>query len=446
MNYSTDNTQTPVELDTRTLAALKDIADEKGIEYPSNISKIDLLHLLNSPHAPGGANASKSMEWRGEPLQFLCATEVLNQTIEVKKLIGKVIERGVTGQLFGPSGGGKTFVALDMFLSVGTGGIWNGHLCEQGTVLYFAGEGHSGLRRRIKAWHSQHGEPDLSNVFVSRNTITFSANGLDQVINEAHELEAKTRKQIALIIIDTLARHLQGDENSTKDMSEFVRAVDGLRDTFPGSTVIIIHHTGNSAENSFRSRGSSALKAALDVEIKCDKGLLTFTKTKDSEQPEPAEFKLVPVEIGLDEDGEPITSCVVKYGERSAKHKEAILTAGEQELLELVKLHPSILSGDLKTALFNKRKERDPDTKYDTVKKASKRALEGLIEKGKVFMDGNTVKEGQGTFTGHLKDMSPQVKGQTGTSSFRDVPMSPTMSCPEILSFNESDFEGVPFL
>ena len=75
---------------------------------------------------------------------FISAIGMLTEPVEIRPLLGKVIERGCTGQLFGPSGGGKTFVALDMSLAVGTGGEWSGNRCDRGVVLYFAGEGTPG--------------------------------------------------------------------------------------------------------------------------------------------------------------------------------------------------------------------------------------------------------------------------------------------------------------
>lgn len=383
-----------------------------------------------------------STEGQRPPL-FTSAHDLLSEPVKVSPLLGRIIERGCTGQLFGPSGGSKTFVALDMTLAIGTGGHWNGNQCERGLVLYFAGEGHAGLKRRIKAWHKHNGSPHLSDVHVSRSAVSFDTASISTVVAEVRDLESRTGREVALIVIDTLARHITGDENSTQDMSEFVRAVDGLRDAFPGSTALIIHHTGNSAEAAARSRGSSALKAACDFEIQCDKGLLTFTKVKDGEQPEPVEFKLMPVEIGTDEDGQPITSCVVSYGERAEKHRELPLTAGERELLALVKAAPGILSGDLKAALFEKRREKDPEAKYDTLKKAFSRALDGLIEKRRVFMDGHAVREGQGTNEGQTGDMSPQGDGDKRDTLLKECPFVPPASLPDVAPIDESDF--VPF-
>jgi len=180
---------------------------------------------------------------------FISATEMLSKRIIVRPLVGKLIERGTTGQIFGPPASGKSFIGMDMGLCVATGSAWNGHPCERGAVLYFAGEGHMGLIRRMKAWHLAHGTFDSPPFFSSHSTITLDHKGLDQVIAEGLELQEQTAHAISLIIIDTLARHLQGDENSAREMGEFVRMIDGLRNTFPGSTAIIIHHTGNDPES-----------------------------------------------------------------------------------------------------------------------------------------------------------------------------------------------------
>lgn len=382
---------------------------------------------------------------------FISATDMLLAPVKVEPLLGKVIERGCTGQIFGPSGGGKTFVALDMSCAVGTGGEWNGNKCEQGLVLYFAGEGLSGLRRRVKAWSKHNSAPDLSNLCISRSVVSLDAAGIRKVIVEVRQLEESAGRKVGLIVIDTLARHIQGDENSTQNMSEFVQSVDGLRDAFPGSTAIIVHHTGNNAETTNRSRGSSALKAACDFEIQCDKGLLTYTKVKDGEQPEPVEFKLVPVEIGLDEDGEPITSCIVKYGERSAKNKEVTLTATEKQLLCLVKDYPKILSGDLRSVFYDKRRELEPDAKTNTLKNSFLRAYQGLLEKS-VIVEVNNVVTLSKSEPSHVTSPS-QIQVYDGWETVTNVtplyrgcdgvtPPTPA-TCDEIPVFDEADFAGV---
>ena len=345
---------------------------------------------------------------------FISATDMLARRVEINPLLGRAIERGCTGQLFGPSGHGKTFVVLDMALAVGTGGMWNGYQCELGIVLYSAGEGHAGLGRRIKAWSTHNGHPDLSNVNVSASVVPFDAEGIGAVIAEARKLEVRAGP-VALIVVDTLARHIVGDENSTRDMGDFVRGVDGLRDAFPGSTAIIVHHTGNNAENAFRSRGSSALKAAMDFEIRCSDGQLTFTKAKDAEALPPVDFKLMPVEVGRDEDGEQITSCVVTYGERSAKNRQekgVKLSPGEKTLLNIITRPMTV--DDARAEYVRNKTAFDEGVKLNTVRRAYSRTLESLVEKGEVFVNGGTLTRGQ---RGHERTFVPFVPP---SSAFRN--------------------------
>ena len=248
----------------------------------------------------------------------------------------------------------------------------------------------------VIAWSLKHGIHVIPSFHCSRSTITFDKTGLDRVVAEGLSLQERTGQKVTLMIIDTLARHLQGDENSAKEMGAFVGMLDGLRNAFPGCTSIIVHHTGNDPESG-RSRGSSALRAACDFEIQCHKRLLTFTKMKDGEKPAPIGFVLLPVEVGINEDGEPITSCIVQYKAHTAKTGEVALAPMEHFLMDLLDDYPELSSNDLKIKFFEKRKESIPDAKQDSLKKSFNRSLAGLIEKGKVILDGETVKAGQGT-------------------------------------------------
>lgn len=377
------------------------------------------------------------------PQLFASAHDLLNKQVKIFPLIGKLIQRGMTGQLFGPSGSGKTFVIMCMALSIATGRCWNIHQCEQGLVLYFTGEGFTGIALRLAAWLKHHGHPVPDLFHVSKSMISFEPPSIRAAIAEGRALETALGKPVAFIVVDTLARHLDGDENSSKDVGAFITAVDSLRGAFPGSTAVIVHHTGHESEKAGRARGSSALRAAMDFEIQCDKGLLTFTKMKDGALPEPVEFKLTPVDIGSDDDGETITSCIVQYGERSVKNREAALTSNERQLLSLVNNYPDLLVGDLRKVFFDKRREADPETKHDTLKKAFIRSLDGLISKNMVHMSGNLVRGGQGTFGGQMGTNVPAGEGDKGTHPYKGVPMSLPVSQPEILTLDDSDFEGV---
>lgn len=244
-------------------------------------------------------------------------------------LVKGILETDSTAAIVGPSGKGKTFIGLDMALSIATGRPWNGREVERGTVVYLCGEGRPGLERRVKAWIRHH-EAESADFLLSKATLPLTPENVRAVVASIWEQVGEI--PVKLFVVDTLARHLDGEENSAADMGKFLNLADELRQEFTGSSTIVIHHTGHQERD--RARGSSAFKAALDAELLVADGLLTCAKAKDAEPFPPMEFKLLPVVVGSDEDGNEITSCAVVWGERSARHKQEALTRNEQLALQ----------------------------------------------------------------------------------------------------------------
>lgn len=65
-----------------------------------------------------------------------------------------------------------------------------------------------------------------------------------------------------LIVVDSLVAFLEGDENSATEVRAYMNGFRRLADI--GATVIILHHSGK-AETSKEYRGSSDIKASIDV-------------------------------------------------------------------------------------------------------------------------------------------------------------------------------------
>ncbi|WP_324075202.1 MAG: AAA family ATPase [Erythrobacter sp.] len=216
-------------------------------------------------------------------------------------LVDGLIETETLGQIFGDPGAGKSFVGVDLALSVATGAPFHGRAVRQGPVFLIAGEGHNGLARRFAAW-SLHNGVSIENarLFMSNRPAQFlDADSAAGVTEAVRELAAQHGKP-ALIVIDTLARNYgPGDENSTSDMSAFISVVDDLKAEFPGCTVALIHHTGHAEKK--RGRGAMALKGALDWEYLVEKtdDIIRFTNTKmkDAEPPAPLAFSLESVTL-----------------------------------------------------------------------------------------------------------------------------------------------------
>src|SRR5690606_25718324 len=78
---------------------------------------------------------------------------------------------------------------------------------------------------------------------------------------------------LAAVAVDTVNRALGGgDENSSVDMGAFVAQAERLRVAFPGSAVLLVHHTGK--DEGRGARGHSSLAAAVG-------GQLDVTAAKD---------------------------------------------------------------------------------------------------------------------------------------------------------------------
>lgn len=237
------------------------------------------------------------------------------------------MEAKTTGALFGESTAGKSFVAVDLAACMATGTPWIGHsIATPGIALYFAGEGRHGLPRRFKAWQEEREVIIPKNkLFLPDGRVEIAPSGVRTITMAIDELPDTPE----LITIDTVARSLPSgsDENSAKDMMEFINAVDVIRDRY-GCVIALIHHTGHSETAQTRARGSSAFRAAMDWEILIDKNksAIRWKKMKDSELPEALSFELVSV-------GE---SAVMTYGE-AVKSSGANLTKTEELGLSTLK-------------------------------------------------------------------------------------------------------------
>jgi KaiC/GvpD/RAD55 family RecA-like ATPase len=228
----------------------------------------------------------------------------------------------------GPSGGGKTFLVLDWVLTMASGRReWNGRKVRPGPVVYLAGEGHQGLRGRVAAWKQHHAVPSLS-MWLSKGGCDLNTrDGLRRVSDAVRELPTTP----SVIVVDTLHRFLNGDENKAQDAKTMLDACAELMEAFQ-CAVVLVHHTGVSDEAQHRARGSSAWRGALDIEVsvipgneKGDPLQVVQRKSKDAELSEDVTVELVSVPITgwLDEDGEQVTSAVVELTDRKPQRKDS---------------------------------------------------------------------------------------------------------------------------
>ncbi len=267
------------------------------------------------------------------PSWLVYADEFSQHPSPLKWLVRRWLQEDAMIMIHGPSGSGKTFVVLDWCLHIASEKThWLGQKVQSGHVVYLAGEGHYGLRSRIAAWKQyhriEHLDMTLSVGAVDLNTVE----GLSKTVSNIHSLEIQPK----LIVVDTLHRFFAGDENSAQDAKSMLDACAHLMGEFSCS-VALVHHTGVNSEAQHRARGSSAWRAAMDVDISIEPGgantpiTISQKKVKDAEMTEEIHVELEEVQLPwLDEDGMQVSSAVVTEGipraqqQRDSKQQERV--------------------------------------------------------------------------------------------------------------------------
>lgn len=247
-------------------------------------------------------------------------------------LIEDIIGLNTFGVLYGQPGEAKSFVALDMALSVATGHIWHSHPVKRRGVVYVVAEGGRAIAPRVEAWLKRAAISDVDGAFflLEAPQVHKSAdlNKLLKVVEGVGEL--------GLVVIDTLARaFVGGEENSAKELGEWIDNARKVQ-VATGATVLVVHHGGKPGDGGPRlERGSSALRGAADtmVKVKLDKGTRIITlecdKQKDAEPFDTIKFKLdcFPVD-------ETLTSCVPAPPDIASGQNAVTLNAGQTKTLK----------------------------------------------------------------------------------------------------------------
>jgi KaiC/GvpD/RAD55 family RecA-like ATPase len=214
---------------------------------------------------------------------------------------GIMPERGLVG-IYGPPGIGKSFLALDFAMSVGSGTPWAARAVKKGPVLYIAAEGGTGYSKRAGAWMFDRGVQKTSVAWLLESVPIYGDS--DQVDRIMDRVKDEAQIHPKLVVIDTLARCFDGNENEQEDMGRFVAGADRFRDEFDAA-VIVVHHTRLDGD---RERGNTAFRGAADTMLSIERnndGLwLKCNKQKDAEEFSKIEIALKKVPM--------FASCVVE--------------------------------------------------------------------------------------------------------------------------------------
>jgi len=213
-------------------------------------------------------------------------------------ILHDAVPMGGSGLLIGPRGTFKTFVALDMALSIASGGkdyfggvaedwlgVWP-DVAKPGAVLFAAGEGRSGLKKRVAAWEQHHLDGGRCENFYLIDPVP--GPNVDDVTAFIEAALAMNPEGYRLVILDTVGRAMAGlNENSQQDASLYTKMVETILHELSDS-VLGLHHSGHGTEG--RARGSSVFGADIDFEFVLERKdkehviRLKNTKQKDAQE------------------------------------------------------------------------------------------------------------------------------------------------------------------
>lgn len=359
-------------------------------------------------------------------------------------LVKGLLTRGELSMLAGPSQSGKSFLAIDLAMSIARGIPWMGRRVRRGGVVYQAGESAKGVRRRrLPAYRIAHAlEPtdDIPFVMLSRPVDLYgNADHAPALIAEIKHWGARMSVPLELVVIDTYAAATPGaDENSAKDMTVVLARCQKVAEE-TGAAVLLVHHMNAAGE---KPRGHTSIFANLDSVLICRKLELgegksahvatdadrrevreiSIAKAKDGEADGRFRFVLRSIQIGADEEGDPITSCIVaepNRGDEDVDPKKAggvrvsddamvYLRAIDRALAEhgteapaSLHLPPghSVVTLDKVREAFNRmtlegREEGDPVRRDDAIRQARRRHGKKLLKErviGHEAIDGVSV-------------------------------------------------------
>jgi hypothetical protein len=269
-------------------------------------------------------------------------------------------------------------------------------------VLYIAAEGQAGVSNRLRALKQV-------GLDIKCADIHFHPKGLDFFGAECDQFAAQMEEEgqtFDFIVVDTLHRVSGGgDENAAKDFGVILASADNLRTKTGGGFLMFTHHPGHGDKS--RGRGTSAQLGAWDVEWvmgREEKGapyILRNTKTKDGgvTGEDNFEIKLKVIELltldgspMLDEDGDPVTSCVIES--RVADGIDLIRDEASKALLSaLCDAQSGLSRADLRDVLIQYEKD-SPSGKQPSKQSISNkltRKLDEMLERAVIRKvgDGN---------------------------------------------------------
>lgn len=317
-------------------------------------------------------------------------------------LIKNIFPNHSFGVIYGKSGSRKSFIAIDISCAITTGSPWQNFNTKAGAVVYVAAEGQIGMSRRVKAWELVNNK-SVEHLYILGQSIIMSDPSVrNDLINSIHDIENNYDIKVELIVLDTLARNFEGDENSSDAMGRFIHGCDLAKEA-TNTSILCVHHSGKDASKG--GRGSSALIGACDYEFQvthdAKTGLTTLSNTKQKDAEAAPDMLFYFQSIDLDvvcEDGEAITSLALTT---PATIKADKSWESNALLIELNKVFDGRCTRTELRSIFHTPEGLKPNS----VTKRFSREIDELVEAGQITIQQSGEKAHSSDFITAVKQL-----------------------------------------
>lgn len=431
---------------------------EHWVDCPEKADISDWRDLAGGTAEKFSALLAKARLWTPTPPKSMFGAVTWDRLdesgSESEYLVDSMLTIGDKSVLGGPSGSGKSFLSIHLSMSVARGVDFLGRQVMKGGVIYQAGEGGRGVKKRLRAYREHFKVPadeHVPIVLLPSKVDLFSREGdTDRLITEIKAWAAAMEDPLRLVVIDTLSTATAGaDENNGKDMSLVLANIARISDE-TGAHVMLVHHMNSEGKKlrghtSIYANSDQVLLVEKDEETKIRK--LVLAKQKDDEDGIKVEFSLAQVKIGYDLRREKdITSCViltVTEKERLQKQQEIQgISVNPTERRFLTNLFESIdkygrlcvdtrdglpaaaigktvvnYSDYVDVAISKMLDEDDPQKAKDKLRKSFNKMTDGLSKTGVIGMErpyiwwtGKPVRGFPRTFSARTADRQRQAE------------------------------------
>lgn len=230
---------------------------------------------------------------------FMISRSLPTTVSNVKQwLVEGIIPRTGVMMLYGETGIGKSYAAIDLAFAVTAGYDWAGRDTSAFEVLYIPTEDAHGIYQRNTLIARQKELPeDYKPLIVSGN---FDLSRNSETVAKLIENLRGVPGPIGLVIIDTMQMALGGaDENSATEATAIVENCRRLS-LYLDCAVMLVHHSGK--DGTKKARGSSAFMAAMDTVIQMTKNnsgiVLKVVKQKNGPGGLTCKGRLLPTDDG----------------------------------------------------------------------------------------------------------------------------------------------------